>query len=86
LQAAISQVNATVDASKIDGEKMEIRDMVGGSNTLETRQRSGRNRRREKKRKGRSADAAERKKTTQWKIAKRILTLVTWSKEVEENF
>jgi hypothetical protein len=37
LQAAISQVNALVNASKIDGEKMEIRDMVGGSNALETR-------------------------------------------------
>jgi hypothetical protein len=46
LQPTISQVNARVDASKIDGEKMEIRDMVGGSNTLETRWRSGRNRRR----------------------------------------
>jgi hypothetical protein len=64
LQAAISHVNALVDASNIDGEKMEIRDMKGGSNTLETRQRSGRNRRREKKKKRRSADAAERKKMT----------------------
>jgi hypothetical protein len=64
LQAAISQVNSLVDASKIDGDKMEIRDMVGGINTLETRRRSGRTRRIEKKKKGRSADAAERKKTT----------------------
>ncbi len=64
MQADISQVNALADASRIDGENMEIRDMVGGSNTQETRWRSGRNRRREKKRKGRSADAAKKKKMT----------------------
>ncbi len=64
MQAAIPQVNAPADASKIDGENMEIRDIVGGSNTPETRQRSGRNRRREKKRKGRREDMAKRKKTS----------------------
>ncbi len=51
LQAAISQVKAPVDASNIDEEKMDQRDMVGESNTLEMLQRSGRNRRREKRRK-----------------------------------